>query len=554
MTQDRPYLPDTPETLDDFYRQEDPWKTRSLYEKKIRYRFLKRLVPLRLKKTLELACGEGDFTSFLRTRSTQVTAYDLSAVALDRARRKFPGISFETRDARAVGVDDFARHDAVVWLDALNFMPHSESAQTLSRLAQSAESSGKFFLFSTRILPETRTDMSYRPGYDFTTPQSFTRHVAEHFPNARSVPVQLHFDLRPAGDLSLLQKLAKLKMKILTKGGLYPLVLFFVQKTWGLPFYQRLLSPFVIHLAITAESPVYYDKRLSEDVTDRLINRPAAAMLVTRLIPTAITPNQITAVSFLLGIAAALFIATGGGAASAVGALLLELSIVVDCVDGQLARAKGLTSEWGDIFDHTSDDATLLLICAAAGWALRHTVPAAGLVLLCLLAFSAVLHLTIAQYFYSAEYASLVGQGAPEKIRTDRRRVQQMDADRPWSAASLFPKLLLRYYAFRLWVIRAHTLFFNPARKKFTARPAEDRARRIVYHERQRGVLEWWKYGGVSSIALAFVVFCLAHRLLALLLLLISAGHLFFCLLLIRQKKADRRYLEDISKTGDNRP
>src|ERR1700730_13688728 len=55
------------------------------------------------------------------------------------------------------------------------------------------------------------------------------------------------------------------------------------------------------------------------------------------------TPNRITALAFLVGLAAAAaFVASAPGAGGpgwlAVGALLYHLAFVLDCVDGQLAR------------------------------------------------------------------------------------------------------------------------------------------------------------------------------------------------------------------------
>ena len=94
-----------------------------------------------------------------------------------------------------------------------------------------------------------------------------------------------------------------------------------------------------------------------EELVDELIHRPLARRVVPLLIPTPITPNQVTLLSALVGIA--------GGAALAVGAhhpswrivasLLLFASVVLDCCDGQLARARKISSTTGAILDGVAD-------------------------------------------------------------------------------------------------------------------------------------------------------------------------------------------------------
>jgi hypothetical protein len=67
------------------------------------------------------------------------------------------------------------------------------------------------------------------------------------------------------------------------------------------------------------------------------------------------TPNQVTIASFGIGLLAAYFFAQGDTASLILGALLLQLSIVVDCVDGELARYTRTFSELGAWLDAITD-------------------------------------------------------------------------------------------------------------------------------------------------------------------------------------------------------
>jgi phosphatidylglycerophosphate synthase len=67
------------------------------------------------------------------------------------------------------------------------------------------------------------------------------------------------------------------------------------------------------------------------------------------------TPNQVTLLSFAIGLSAAYSFSQGGFAATLVGAILLQLSIIVDCVDGELARYTRKFSSLGAWLDAVTD-------------------------------------------------------------------------------------------------------------------------------------------------------------------------------------------------------
>ena len=83
-------------------------------------------------------------------------------------------------------------------------------------------------------------------------------------------------------------------------------------------------------------------KKPNDIIWNRLVARPLAAVLVVPLARTAITPNQVTFATlpvFLAGAAVLAALPTWG--ALIAGAAIIELSYVLDCADGQLARLKG---------------------------------------------------------------------------------------------------------------------------------------------------------------------------------------------------------------------
>jgi phosphatidylglycerophosphate synthase len=67
------------------------------------------------------------------------------------------------------------------------------------------------------------------------------------------------------------------------------------------------------------------------------------------------TPNQVTLLSSAIGLYAAYSFSQGGFAATLIGAILLQLSIIVDCVDGELARYTRKFSSLGAWLDAVTD-------------------------------------------------------------------------------------------------------------------------------------------------------------------------------------------------------
>jgi hypothetical protein len=99
---------------------------------------------------------------------------------------------------------------------------------------------------------------------------------------------------------------------------------------------------------------------------NRFVARPLAAPLVAALERTRVTPNQITLLSLVVFLAAAgLLVLLPGRSGLITAIVVLELSYVLDCVDGQLARLRGQSSPVGAHFDFLMDELKAFLLVAA---------------------------------------------------------------------------------------------------------------------------------------------------------------------------------------------
>ena len=137
----------------------------------------------------------------------------------------------------------------------------------------------------------------------------------------------------------------------------------------------------VRRMAFERVSEVYRRTSKPKDLLwNRLVARPAAALVLVPLERTRVTPNQVTlATLFVFAGAAALMVATNswGGLLAAVA--LLEIAYVLDCVDGQLARLRGTSTPIGAHLDFLMDELKAFLLVAAVALRLWRVGGGAGI-------------------------------------------------------------------------------------------------------------------------------------------------------------------------------
>ena len=84
---------------------------------------------------------------------------------------------------------------------------------------------------------------------------------------------------------------------------------------------------------------------------NRYLHNPIAETIVQVIKNTWVTPNQVTYISIFVGLVSAYIFSIGTVQAFFFAGILLEVVLILDCVDGQLARAKECSSDWGRLLD-----------------------------------------------------------------------------------------------------------------------------------------------------------------------------------------------------------
>ena len=102
----------------------------------------------------------------------------------------------------------------------------------------------------------------------------------------------------------------------------------------------------------------------ADGLLDRFFNRPVGRQLSKLLVRTPVSPNQVSVISILIGLASAWFFARGN---FVIGALVFQLCAIIDCVDGDLARALFKQSRLGKWLDLGGDQVVHFCVFAAIG-------------------------------------------------------------------------------------------------------------------------------------------------------------------------------------------
>ncbi|MFI7588595.1 CDP-alcohol phosphatidyltransferase family protein [Spongisporangium articulatum] len=112
--------------------------------------------------------------------------------------------------------------------------------------------------------------------------------------------------------------------------------------------------------------------RGGDGVYSTLVVRRLSWRLTDLALRLGVTPNQVTVASLLIGLGAALCLAasgTGGRGWAVLGAVLLQLSLLVDCVDGELARFRRRFSRFGAWLDASTDRVKEFAVIGALAFA-----------------------------------------------------------------------------------------------------------------------------------------------------------------------------------------
>lgn len=191
--------------------------------------------------------------------------------------------------------------------------------------------------------------------------------------------------------------------------------------------------------------------RTPEDgpIVDRFVNRTISERISRRLVRWPVTPNQITAASLLLGLLGAWILRLDGAATSLLGLALFQCSVVLDHVDGEIARLRFQSSRLGKWLDNFSDHIVDLAVIAAIAWRVAAGGSGAGVPALLGAAVLGVSGSFLAVFFWSLRGGRGAG-GAPSRPGVGTLILM---ANRDGFCLALWAAILVGRPAWFLWAL-----------------------------------------------------------------------------------------------------
>lgn len=206
------------------------------------------------------------------------------------------------------------------------------------------------------------------------------------------------------------------------------------------------------------------------DPLNRFYRYPVARALVRVAGRLPVTPDHVTVGHTVAGIAAAALVTSGAHPLLAFA--LLELRMILDCYDGVLARAKGLSSPRGRALDELGDAIAYVALVAGIAVRVHRAQPdyALGLAaaLLAIGGFAAHAH-----DFYKRRLTSAL-RGAPDAVAAE------LEAKRALVAAGRADALTRFGVCFDAWQVRLFDARSAPERLRARAATRSVRALRVA--------------------------------------------------------------------------
>lgn len=282
-----------------------------------------------------------------------------------------------------------------------------------------------------------------------------------------------------------------------------------------------------------------------EEPIDVWVHRPLAFLLALALFPTRVSPNAVTMASIVCGcVAGVLLVDRSIAHHMALAGLFIFLSAVVDCADGQLARMRRTSSNFGRMLDGLADGVvSVVIVVGGAVEVLRDhssTLVEAGAFALLIAVTAVTGSLHTGSYDH---YKNLFLRVTNENYHEGEDMVAAMERRRKEGNESAFRRFVWWVY---LSYFKNHDrfgLFFDPyTTRRISALPPFDPQRARAFRLHNESTMRVWRgLFGFGSMVFEFALFAALDALDWYVILRgIGLNIVYFGWLMPRQRKASR--------------
>jgi phosphatidylglycerophosphate synthase len=298
--------------------------------------------------------------------------------------------------------------------------------------------------------------------------------------------------------------------------------------------------------------PAFESLLKSRDVEDPVnlwVHRPLAYGFVALVYRSPITPNQITLLAMLVGIAAGACFIQGSPAMMLWGGALMWTSAILDGADGILARAQRSFSELGRALDGTADAVVGVATVLPAGyhiWVTHHD--ASVFVLLPLAVVAGALHIELYDY-YKESYLHMTDpswSGRPERIADAEARLARVKEQRQGLAAFIASHMYVGLITGQTRAV-ART---NPwgGREQLDFKVSDESVE--IYRRNNKGPMKLWAAISLAPHSYTMAILAMTDRLEWYLWIRLVLCNVLFAIVLVWQRRASRRTREQLAERG----
>jgi len=283
-----------------------------------------------------------------------------------------------------------------------------------------------------------------------------------------------------------------------------------------------------------------YKKSIKHAVFDETLTlyilRPIAFMFVKLLYPFSITPNQVSLMNIIVGIISGYFFSRGTVTSFIIGGSLYFLCMVLDCVDGMIARLKNSGTAIGRIIDGFADYIVVISVYVGMGIGFEKGLinldflPINHWWVMVIAAVSHLLHCMLVDY-YRAEFMaygldkSTSTWEEKEKFTAELNKIKHLQG-------KLLEKVLIALY---LGYSRLQ-LFHLEEKKEYD--------RKTYYHSNKLLIRLWFWIGPVPG-AFIIVISAVLFRPIVFFIYTIGLANIYMIVLWIIQVKTNKRILQN---------
>ncbi len=304
--------------------------------------------------------------------------------------------------------------------------------------------------------------------------------------------------------------------------------------------------------ATPAKLPPFATVLKSRDVEDPVnlwVHRPLAYAFVALIYRTPITPNQITLLAMLVGIASGACWYVGTPQLMVVGGILLWSSAILDGADGILARAKRMFSDLGRALDGSADTVVALATVPVGFyhvWVHGHQLLHVAMMPIALI--TSVIHIELYD-FYKESYMQRVNpewSGKPERLAEVEARLPPLVAAKAHWTSIVATHMYIGLVTAQTRVV-ART---NPMGAREHLRFPVNAETVRIYRKHNLGPMRLWAMISLAPHSYLMSICAMFDRLDIYLWLRVVAANVIFVVVLLWQRVASRRTHEELERAG----